>query len=114
MLDLGVCVLCLEELVEERDNVSVYVVGPEAACCACLGIAGQQRGSCVQVFEVLHDDAGVVGRPCRPMAQSRHQTPWIDVEKGLRFSVGVDFDVLVGDALVLERYPGALDEGAEG
>ena len=46
------------------------------------------------------------------MAQRRDKTAWVDVEEGLRFLVGVDFDVLVGDLLVFEGYPDALDEGA--
>ena len=48
------------------------------------------------------------------MAEGGHETARVDVEEGLRFLVGVDFDVLVGDLLVLEGYPDALDEGAGG
>lgn len=48
------------------------------------------------------------------MAEGRDETAGVDVEEGLWFLVGVDFDVLVGDLLVLEGYPDALDEGAGG
>ena len=46
------------------------------------------------------------------MAESGDETARVDVEEGLRFLVRIDFDVLVGDLLVLEGYPDALDEGA--
>jgi hypothetical protein len=36
----------------------------------------------------------------------------IDVKEGLGFLVGVDLDVLVGDGLVFEGNPDALDKGA--
>jgi len=48
------------------------------------------------------------------VAEGGDETARVDVEEGLRFLVGVDFDVLVGDLLVLEGYPDALDEGAGG
>lgn len=46
------------------------------------------------------------------MAQGGDKAARVDVEEGLGFAVGVYFDVLVGDAFVLEGYPDALDEGA--
>lgn len=38
----------------------------------------------------------------------------VEGQEGGVFVVGVDFDVLVGDALVFEDRPDALDEGAAG
>lgn len=46
------------------------------------------------------------------MADGGDEAAGVDVEEGLGFLVGVDFDVLVGELLVLERDPDALDEGA--
>lgn len=37
----------------------------------------------------------------------------IHIEKRLRLFVGVDLNVLVGDAFEFERYPHALDKGAK-
>lgn len=48
------------------------------------------------------------------MAQGGDKAARVDGEEGLGFLVGVDFDVLVGDALVFEGDPDALDEGAVG
>jgi len=53
-----------------------------------------------------------VGRPSRAVAEGGDKTARVDVEEGLGFLVRVDFDVLVGDLLVFEGYPDALDEGA--
>jgi hypothetical protein len=46
------------------------------------------------------------------VAECGDQAAWVDVEKGLRFLVRVDFDVLVRDVFVFEGDPDALDEGA--
>lgn len=54
-----------------------------------------------------------MGGPCRAVAECGDQATWIDVEEGLWLLVGVYFDVLVGNLLVLEGDPDALDEGAE-
>lgn len=48
------------------------------------------------------------------MPDSRYEAAWVHVEKGLWFAVRVNFDVLVGEALVFEGDPDALDEGAAG
>jgi hypothetical protein len=46
------------------------------------------------------------------VADGGNEAAGVDVEEGLRLFVGVDLDVLVGDLLVFEGYPYALDEGA--
>lgn len=46
------------------------------------------------------------------MTDSGNKAARVNVEQGLGFLVGVDFNVLVADLLVLERNPDALDEGA--
>jgi hypothetical protein len=46
------------------------------------------------------------------VADCGDKTAWVDFEERLRFLVRVYFDVLVGDVLVLEGDPDALDEGA--
>jgi hypothetical protein len=46
------------------------------------------------------------------VADGGDETARVDLEERLRFLVGVDFDVLVGDGFVLEGDPDALDEGA--
>lgn len=58
--DLVRRVLGLEQLVEEGDDVSVYVVGPEARCSARLGVGREERGARGQVLEVLEYDCGFV------------------------------------------------------
>jgi len=90
------------------------VVGPEARGSACLGLRGEERRACIEVFEVLHYDGGFVRGPCGAVAQGRNEAARVDVEERLRFLVGIDFDVLVGDVLVLEGDPYALDEGTVG
>lgn len=47
------------------------------------------------------------------MAEGGDEAAWVDVEEALGLLVRVDFDVLIGDLLMLERYPYALDEGAK-
>jgi len=47
------------------------------------------------------------------VAQGGDEAAGVDGEEGLRLLVRVDFDVLVGDALVFEGDPDALDKGAE-
>jgi len=46
------------------------------------------------------------------VAEGGYQTAWVDVEKEFWFSVDVYFDVFVGEFLVLERDPDAVDERA--
>jgi hypothetical protein len=88
------------------------VIGPQARCCARLRVGGKERGPLAEVFEVLHDDGGFVRGPCRAVAKCGNQAAWVDVKKGLGFLVRIDFDVLVGYALVFKRDPNALDEWA--
>jgi len=94
--------------------VSIDVIGPEATCSAGLGISRHERGPRLQVFEVLHDNGGFVGRPCWAVADCGDEATWVDVEEGLGLLVGVYLDVLVGNSFVLEGDPDALDEGAKG
>jgi len=112
--DLVTGVLSLKQLVEPGDDVTVDVIGPKARCRTVLSGGGKQHGAGVEVFEVLHYDGGFVGRPCWTVAEGGDETAGVHVEKGLGLFVGVDFDVLVGDLLVLEGDPDALDEGALG
>lgn len=105
-------VLGLEEFVEQRDDVPVYVVGPEARGRAGLRVWGQEVRAGGQVFEVLHYHGGFVRAPGRAVPDCRDEAARVDVEQGLRLFVGVDFDVLVGYVFVLERDPDALDERA--
>jgi hypothetical protein len=46
------------------------------------------------------------------VAQGGDEAARVDGEEGRGFAVGVDFDVLVGEELVFEGDPDALDEGA--
>lgn len=48
------------------------------------------------------------------MPDGGHEAAGVDIEQGLRFAVGVDFNVLIGKAFVFEGDPDALDEGADG
>ena len=46
--------------------------------------------------------------------QGGDEAAGVEGEEGLGLVVGVDFNVLVGDFLLFEDGPGALDEGAAG
>lgn len=46
------------------------------------------------------------------MAQRRHEPARIDLQQRFWLDVRVNLDVLVGDALELERDPDTVDEGA--
>ena len=112
MCDLVVLVLRLEELVEQRNHVAVDVVGPEAASCPGLRVRGKEVRAGVDVFQVLHDDGGLVGAPCWAVAEGGNEAARIDVKERLRLLVGIYFDILVGYLFVLERDPYALHERA--
>lgn len=53
-----------------------------------------------------------MGGPGWPVAQGGDETAGVGGEEGLGFLIGVDFDVLVGDALAFEGDPDTLDERA--
>jgi len=46
------------------------------------------------------------------VAEGGNEAPWVDVQEQLWFAVDVYFDVFVGEALVFEGDPDAVDEGA--
>jgi len=48
------------------------------------------------------------------VAKGWDQTAWVDIEKGLRFLIGIDLDVLIRNLLKLKRNPDTLNEGAIG
>nr|POE47387.1 hypothetical protein CFP56_00718 [Quercus suber] len=88
--------LRLEVAVEGRDDVPVDVVGPEARVGAQSGVAGQQGGAALEVFEVLHQHGAFVGAPVA-VAESGDEAAWVDVEQEFRFAVDLVRERSMGD-----------------
>ena len=63
------------------------------------------------IFEEFADHCAFVQRFV-VVLQGGDEAAGVEGEEGLGLVVGVDFDVLVGDFLLFEDGPGALDEGA--
>jgi hypothetical protein len=45
------------------------------------------------------------------MSDRRYKSARVDIQERLRLLVWINFNVLVWNAFVFERYPNALDEG---
>lgn len=96
-----------------RNNPARAEVCPDAGAGFLIGVGRQQTRAVVwvSVFEELADDGALVER-FGVVLERRDQAAGVEGEKRGGLVVGVDFDVLVGDFLLFEDGPGALDEGA--
>jgi hypothetical protein len=106
--------LVLQEAVESGNYAGADIVGPDARPSSVVWVFGKKVWGMIRksFFKEFAEHGTFVQRLVLVLKR-RYETPWVQVEKRLWFVVGIDFDVLILDALLLESDPNSLNKGAK-